>query len=156
MRKFLKKKEKGTCKTPEFSVILHQNKKLMYNNMYRRQNRWLTNGMREIFGDYGYYRSYRRPFDPVAADILALEPDYDFTPYYPYPSYGYGLNSTRRNAHIPANNSNNFFIDTAYITLEDPEWSRMDRMYRSFVRGLWSEDTRPNGTIFKRYNNHGW
>lgn len=130
----------------------------MYNRRYKTRSRWLTDGMRSMCGDYGYYYPYcRASFDPVATDILALEPDYGFNSYYPYPSYGYEINRVRRNnVHIPANNSNNFFIDTAYINVEDPEWSRMDRMYRSFVRGLWSEDVEPNGMIFKRYRCNEW
>lgn len=128
----------------------------MYNRRYNSRSRWLTDGMREMCGGYGYYPSYRRSFDPVAADILALDPDYDFNSYYSYPPYGYRVNTVGRNIHVPANNSNNFFIDTAYINVEDPEWSRMDRMYRSFVRGLWMEDVEPNGIIFKRYRRNGW
>lgn len=128
---------------------------MMLNSFFRpHRSRWLTDGMRELSSDYGYYYPYRRryrPFDPVATDILALEPDYPYYDDYRYPYPTEMYSHRRRNIHVPVGDSNNFFIDTAFINVEDPVYNRMDRMYRSYVRGLWKDEIEPNGLVFKRY-----
>lgn len=80
-------------------------------------------------------------FDPVATRRLALSP------------YSYPIRRYPRKMRFNAGNCNNFYIDNAYINIEDGYWNEMDRKWKAHLRSLWSDNTDDylGNTTFKRY-----